>query len=271
MSPLVCAERKRRLLAHGLPLLSVPLDGLLAHPVSRRLVARHVLGDDPSDPSRGRIVIPLVELYHAMSYARLILLYGIRFGARFGETQQLRLGPDCFRKHKVGGKWEPYLALKPKGWADFGKFGIDLRISEAIRHLKVFMVALWYGQELDSKGNPTLPVIPFRDVGRNDLEDGRYLFRLRDRLLKKRELLFFVRVLLLGVVDMKTHDGRYLFTTMLGLSGTGYEELGVLLHHLPGTATARKYDLSTVLFGTDAAHRHNARIEAGLIGQVSGG
>lgn len=267
-SALICDERRQRLNAAGLSYVPISFNGLLSIPTSRRLVARHALGPDPRT---GTIIVPLVELYHAMSYARLILLYSMRWGPRFGEILQLRLGPDCFRSHPVGGVEEAYVALKPKGWSEHGKFGIDKMISDTLRQVKELTIGRWFLEELDEKGRPSLPVVEYRDCGRGDLPAARYFFQTRDRMLDQQELTYFMRILLLGILDMNTHDGRYVFTTLLGLDGVDYHQLGALLHHRPNTFTSRRYDLSGLLQASSAAERHNLRTDAALLGLVADG
>ncbi|MDE1918568.1 MAG: hypothetical protein KGJ57_21210 [Sphingomonadales bacterium] len=264
----VSQERRERLLDAGIPLCVDQVDGLLCNPVSRRAVARHARGPDPD---RGAIVVPLVEFYHAMCYGWLIVHYGIRWGARFAETQQIRLGPDCFRTHTVGGKKKAYMALKPKNWADHGKFGLDASIAGALRTVNRLSIARWFQDERDEKGDPTLPVRPFGSSDRPDLPPARYIFAARHRGLDAAELMHYVHVLLIGILDAGSHIGRYVFATALGLDGTGYEEQGWLMHHNPGSAVTKRYDLSAMIDSDDAATRHSANVDADLLGRCANG
>jgi len=262
----VRAERRRRMAALGVH-DHVSVDGLLTSPVSRRTMVRYARG---SDPLSGDIVVPLVEFHHAMAYARIAVRYGIRWGARFGEIMQIRLGSDCFRRHRVDGRMCPYLAMRPKGWLTEGKFGVDVGTLKAIKAVKVLANHRWHRGLVDDKNTPTLPSVVFGDGDRRlELGEARYIFQARDRALAPSELMTFVRVLLMGVVDMRSHDGRYVFATMMGLGGAGYGTIGRLLHHSPASAMPRKYDLSHLVLAEGAAERFNESCEAGLLGVVT--
>lgn len=242
--------------------------GFLGHGRAAKPIALYARGRDP-EADGSRIVIPLVPLYHAMAYARIMLRYGIRWGARLGEIMQLRVG--CQRKHRVGGSWKPYLELKPKGWQIMGKFGIDNGTAKAIAQARAFTCARWHGWRPGAKGRPELAVVPHGDRRRDDLEAAAYHFQGRVKALSPKDLTLFARILLAGVVDMKSHDGRYVFATALGLDGLDYEGLGVLLHHSPSSAMPKRYDLSALIRSDDAAERFNRSVDAGVLGLVADG
>lgn len=172
--------RRRGIIAGGLPLAPPTSAGLLCNDQSRRATVKLARTDDPT---RGAIIVPLINLYHAALYGRLILSYGLRWGARFSETTQLRLGPDCFRTHFMGGEEALYVALKPKGWSDYGKFGIDDGMIETILRAKLFTHARWFADTFNDKGEPWLPSVRFGDSARKDLPIAPYLFigRVRTR------------------------------------------------------------------------------------------
>ena len=184
---------------------------------------------------------------------------------------QIRLGAECFGKHRKG-RSSIYLSLKPKGWLQHGKFGIDVGTLKAIKALKAFTVNRWHPTVFDEKHKPTLPAVPFgNSQPRGELPEARYLLQAKHRALTPAELMTFNRILLMGVIDMRSHDGRYIFATMLGLRGAGYTSIGQLLHHSPGSAMPAKYDLSLLMLADEAAERFNAQCEAGLAGQVADG
>lgn len=268
------AERRRLHAKHGLPRPHSNVEELLCHHRTRRTVANLVR---TSDPSKGAIVVPLVEYYHAICYGRIVARYGIRWGARIGETMQLRLGEDCFRRHVVAGEEELYAALKPKGWLDHGKFGMDDGTLDAIRQVKALSHARWFPDVTNAKGEPWLPDTAFGDVSRRDqLPEAAYILIGPGGALSKAALSFYVQVLLYRVLGVeggghKRHGDRYVFATMLGLDGTGYEALGHLLHHRPGSRMPRHYDLSAHVVAVDAARRFNVREDAALIGRICDG
>lgn len=268
MSGLVRDNRLRLVGRMGLPQRYYPPPGFVSHGQSARAVALYGRGRDPLDPG-ANIIIPFVPLYHAMAYARIMLRYGIRWGARLGEILQLHVG--CSRKHRVKGIWKPYLELKPKGWQIMGKFGIDVGTATAIIQIRAFTCARWYGWRPDAAGRPGLPVVPYGDSRRDDLPAAAYIFQAQGKALNPKALTMFARILLHGVVDLKSHDGRYVFATALGLDGTGYEQLGVLLHHSPRSAMPERYDLSTLIRSEEAAERFNRSVDAGVLGAVADG
>jgi hypothetical protein len=266
-------ERDRLHLKHGLRKPTRSVEGLLCTHRSRRTVANMAR---TADPAAGAIVVPLLEYYHAMCYARIVVRYGIRWGARFGETMQLRLGGDCFRTHRIAGVEEVYLALKPKGWVEYGKFGIDQGTIDAIRHVKELSHARWFPGVVNEKGEDWLPDTRFGDRSRRDqIPPAPYLFVGPNGAVPNDVLSFYVEVLLYRVVKVgesgARHGDRYVFATMLGLDGVGYETLGHLLHHRPGSAMAKHYDLSAHVVAADAARAFNAREDAALLGRISDG
>jgi hypothetical protein len=268
MSDLVRNRRLEVLDRLGLSQRTYPPDGFLGHGRLAKPVALYARGRDPEADS-GRIVIPMVPLYHAMAYARILLRYGIRWGARLGEIMQLRKG--CQRQHRVDGRWKAYLLLKPKGWQTMGKFGIDDGTAKATAQIRAFTCARFHGWRPGARGRPELPVVPHGDPRRDDLEREAYTFQGRGKALSPKDVTLFARILLSGVVDMKSHDGRYVFATALGLNGADYEELGVLLHHSPSSAMPKNYDLSALIRSDEAAERFNRSVDAGVLGMVADG
>lgn len=263
----ISQERHRLLTMNGLPLDPPGRVGMLCHDPDRRTAARFAR---THDPDLGSILVPLINLYHAATYGRLILRYGMRWGARFGETLQIRLGPDCFRTHLVGGRKEIYLALKPKGWADHGKFGVDVGMLEAIRQVKLFTHARWFPDVFNDKGEPWLPDHRFGDGHRLDLPPAAYIFTGRGGALPPAVLTYIVRVLMVGVIQTTRHVDRIVFATMLGLDGVSYEPLGVLLHHRPGSRMPSHYDLSPLIASSAPIIKFNSREDAQLIGMAAG-
>lgn len=256
--------RSALLRSMGLPPNAGIVEGILGVPKARRFVAGAARG---ADPAAGEIVVPLVEFYHAMAFARVVVRYGIRWGARFGEIMQLRLG--CTGKHRKDGKWRAYLELKPKGWSDWGRFGIDPGTARAIAAVRAFTSARFHRGLVAADGGPGLPVVRVGDESREDLPDAAYLFQANGRALSPETLMRFVKVLLFGVVDLGAHDGRYVFATALGLNGIGYDELGGLLHHSPGSAMPRRYDLSAMIRSEAAAERFNESLDADALGSLA--
>lgn len=257
----VSRERLRLLAELNLPQWVAPTEGLLGHSDARRAVAIAARG---ADPATGDIVIPLLDLYHALAYARIALRFGIRWGARLSETMQLRIG--CAKTHVRDGARKPYVELKPKGWDVMGKFGMDPGTAKAIRSVRALSNARWHGRRLTETGEPWLPDVNCGQRTRDDLADAAYIFQNGRRALRPEELTAFIKVLLHGVVDFRSHDGRRIFATALGLDGSGYDEIGVLLHHSPGSAMPARYDLSALIVSDDAAERHNAAADAREIG-----
>jgi hypothetical protein len=268
MSDLVRGERLALLDRLGLSPRTYTPDGFLTHGTAAKPLALYARGRDPREQG-ANIIVPLVPFYHAMAYARIMLRYGIRWGARLGEIMQLRL--RCQRKHRVRGREKPYLELKPKGWQTMGKFGIDEGTAKAIAQVRAFTCARWFGWRPGAKGRPDLPVVPYGDTRRDDLGEAAYIFQGRGGALSPKALSLFARILLSGVVDMRSHDGRYVFATALGLDGVDYEELGVLLHHSPASAMPKRYDLSALIRSEEAAERFNRSVDAGVLGLVADG
>lgn len=268
------AERRRLHRRHGLPRPLTQMEGLLCHHRTRRTAANLAR---TSDPSKGAIVVPLIEYYHAICYARIVVRYGIRWGARLGETMQLRLGEDCFRIHTVLGEDELYVALRPKGWTDHGKFGMDDGTLEAIRQAKALAHARWFADVTNARGEPWLPEHAFGDAARRDqVPAAAYILTGPTGAVPKSVLSFYVQVLLYRVLEVegggrKRHGDRYVFATMLGLDGTAYEALGHLLHHRPGSRMPKHYDLSGHVVAAGAARRFNVREDAVLIGRICDG
>lgn len=263
----VSEMRRRAIVAGGLPLAPPTSAGLLCNDQSRRAAVKFAR---TNDPARGAIVIPLINLYHAALYGRLILSYGLRWGARFGETTQLRLGPDCFRTHWIGGEEELYVALKPKGWLDYGKFGIDDGMIEAILQAKLFTHARWFPDTFNEKDEPWLPSVRFGDSARTDLPIAPYLFVGRDGMPPPGFLMHIVKVLTYGILTSTRHVDRMVFATMLGLDGLEYEKLGGLLHHRPQSRMPMLYDLSGRMLASGAARAFNDRVDMSRIGLVAG-
>ncbi|WP_326522940.1 hypothetical protein [Sphingomonas sp.] len=255
--------RRERTARHGLPEYDSPKRGILIPSSQDHDIAMFARGDDP-EAEDSLIVIPLVEFYHAMAYARIALSYGIRWGARIGEILQIRLGPDCFRSHKVDGEMQPYVALQPKGWSTHGKFGLDAQSAGAMKSAKLFTNTRFYLGSMDDKGEPTLPMVPFCQSDRG-LPPARYLFQHDGKMVIPEELALYGTVLLIGVIDMTSHDGRYTFATAMGLEDASYQEIGVLLHHSPGSAMPKSYDLSAAIDAAAAAERFNAHVQATLV------
>jgi hypothetical protein len=262
LSEKVKAERRRRIKRFGLGDYQSPKRGLLVATEDDREIALYARGEDP-EGDESRLVIPLVEFYHAMSFARVAATYGIRWGARIGEILQIRLGPDCFRMHAVDGVMQPYLSLRPKGWSTNGKFGLDGATAGAMKSAKLFTNSRFCPGLVDEKGELTLPSVAFCQHDRC-LPPARHLFQHDGVMVSERNLTIFCNVLLVGVVDMNSHDGRYTFATALGLEGASYEAIGFLLHHSPDSRMPMQYDMSAAIAASDAAERFNARIEAAL-------
>ncbi|RYY15152.1 MAG: hypothetical protein EON55_06930 [Alphaproteobacteria bacterium] len=152
-----------------------------------------------------------------------------------------------------------------------GRFGLDGGTAKAISQIRAFTCARWHGWRPGSKGRPELLVVAYGDTRRDDLGEAAYIFQGRGKALRPTALTLFARVLLSGVVDMQSHDGRYVFATALGLDGIGYEELGVLLHHSPASAMPKRYDLSALIRSEEAAERFNRSVDAGVLGLVADG
>lgn len=250
----------------GLSLDHVHHEGLLGPPLAWRAVVAAARG---RDPVAGDVVIPLLPLIHAMAQGRAVVRSSTRSGTRLAECMQVAIG--CQRTHVVGGRLTPYLELKPKGWVTTGRFAIDPGSAALWSHLRLLAATRWHPGFVDEAAAPSLPRIGFGANDRVDLPPARYLLRGPVRACTQEDLNLFVRVLLHGIVDITSHFGRYVFATMLGLAGEGYDTTGPLLHHLRGSLLTPRYDLSDLIMAGDAAERHNQRVDAMIRGLAAHG
>lgn len=260
--------RTRLLESMRLPHYNYPIEGLLSHPKDDRIIARYSR-EAHSKTGERDIIIPLASFYHAMAYARIVLRFGIRWGARIGETAQLRVG--CAKTHKRGGRDAIYVELLPKGWDVMGKFGMDAGTAKAIASIRAFTNQRWHGGRLAENREPWLPTVAPGDERRKNIADAAYFFQNATRAMTPTELVRFARVLLFGILDFDGHDERRVFATALGLNGHGYDTIGPLLHHSPGSAMPATYDFSSLIVSDDAAEAFNASMDAGAVGTAATG
>jgi len=266
MSDELASRRLDLVRSMGLPDYVAPVEGLLGHPVTARACAGFARSDVSMDPGSSDVIVPLMAFYHAMAYARLALRLGVRWGARIGEVLQVRVG--CVSWHRRRGRMRPYFEAKPKGWAEMGKFGLDTGTLQAMLDLRALSNARWHGGKRDENGRPWLPELPSGDFSRRDLGEARYIMTNASRAIRKEELTNFARVLLCGVFDLESHDGRRIFATALGLEGVSYDLMGELLHHSPGSDEARTYDYSHEIDGEDAGVSIARTAEVATVGTI---
>ena len=237
-------------------------DDLLVAPKHLRRMGRlfrELSGED-------RIVIPLVQFYHAMALARIAARCALRWGPRIGEILQIRCDEECFPKTRTGLEGVSYMMLLPKGWSVPARFGIDDVTRRAIFSIERFMRMRWYG---GASAPLQLPSVEFGDYHRrNKITPAPYVFAKKLRALRSEHLTFFIRVLLIGVVDIRTHDGRRAFATILADKGADYEVIGDQLHHRPGSEVTTVYDMRNVARASAAAAAHNREIDAELMGHI---
>jgi hypothetical protein len=221
------------------------------------------------------VVLPLVAFHHAMQCARLVLRFGTRWGARVGETMQIRHGDNFMGTHIRDGEQQPYVTLKPKG-KDYAKFGCDVGTLQLIRNVKDIAHVRWYSEEFDDRGRPSVPVTHYGNKTRHDIDDARHvLVGPNGQALRHSALVLFCRILMDGVIHLSSddpltpHDQRIMFASALGLRGVGYEQMGDLLHHNLGSSLTAKYDFSDLITSGDAAEQFNRQIDIDLIGRIS--
>ena len=97
-----------------------PEDLLVAPRVARQFgrLVREIEGED-------WVVIPMLQFYHAMAYARIAVRMAIRWGPRMAEILQLRENKECFPEESTGIHGVSYMQALPKGWKALARFGID--------------------------------------------------------------------------------------------------------------------------------------------------
>lgn len=240
------ALRCERLAASGLPLVVDPADGLLHHDKSTRkllMALRRAMGQ------RAPVIVPIVNLVHGLSIARIVLGMSVRGGARIGETKQLRLGG--FRTERRGGRIVRLASLRPKNSDVDVDYEIHPAVWEQIRRVKDMAHGRWFRDEFEGD-RPSLPVVPLRDSVRAVRSSGRYILVGPTGVLSTDKLGVLVRFLLLDLANVPSHDGRYLFATRLGLAGATTSEIGREIKHSPGSYVTRDYDLSDEILRSKA-------------------
>jgi len=195
----------------------------------------------------GIIIVPIQAMYHAFLYGLTLLTFNLKTGPRIGEMMQLRLGHDCFRVEFSDGAWKPVARLKPKGELTDVAFPLPEDVTELLNHCVRFTNARWFSDMQDDKGKPCLPVHAFGDRQRQDINPAQFIFTGRSHTLSAGHLAYFMRLLLVGIARMRSHDGRAVFTSMMLLSGARREAVDRAINHAPNSPTLRPYDVSGAL------------------------
>ncbi|WP_156494607.1 hypothetical protein [Erythrobacter sp. HI0019] len=253
--------RLQILSAGALPDGRLAPSGLLDFTGADRVLARYA-------PRIGLAMVPIVEFYHAMLMAALIIIYALRFGPRIGETMQIRLGRDCMTFEKRGRSKAHVLRLIPKGQHQPAIFELDDEIRDLINRIAKLAHARWF-PDLRRHGKLDLPELPYGNPSRKNIPPGRFILRNETHALKAGDLGWFVRILLHGVVDMKSHDGRFILATIMSVLGYDVDETGHALHHAPGSRQAKIYDLSKHLSEQELAGLRRELKSAGIVGRLS--
>ena len=252
-------QRRVFLKRHGIVDKSRAICGLIQREKSARSIATHALKLD-------MVLVPLEALYHGLLFAHLVVTYGVRFGARLGEIMQLRLEADCFSKVYHAGAWRPAIFLKHKGMDRNAPFGTNAEIRALVLACRKLGNARWYPGLLSDRGAPDIPSVPYGHSDRTDLPEARYVLAAQGSAADHELLNLLVRVLLIDVVDTTSHTGRYIFASVLGQQGVGYEQIGHLLHHSPRSRMPENYDLSGAVAAEAALYASDLRTEADLVG-----
>ncbi len=216
----------------------------------------------------GIALVPIIEFYHAMLMAALVILYALRFGARIGETMQVRLGPDCMDEDVREGRAVHILRLIPKGAHTATIFETDPEIRTLIRRIVRLAHSRWFPQCYQN-GEIDLPVVRYGNRGRQNIPDGKFILRNEKRAVSGGHLAIFINVLLFGLVDMKSHDGRYVIATIMSVLGYDVDETGSVLHHAPGSREAEVYDLSEYLSNEEIEEIRRELKSAGIMGKLA--
>ena len=254
-----CRSRLKEL---GLGLHTPVPDDLLVASTITRPVGR-LLRELPQD---GRVIIPLVQFYHAMSLARIGVRLSLRWGPRISEILQIRYDEECLPEHsRTDIEGVHYMNLVPKGKLTNARFGIDTKTRTAVKELKNYMVRRWHNGTAETQ----LPSVPFACRDRlAPIPAAPYVFATRHRGLKQTELSHFMRVLLCGVTDIRVHAGRSAYATILADQGADYEVIGDQLHHRPKSEMPKLYDIRYRSRASSHASMLNSEIDARLTGRV---
>lgn len=254
-------QRQRMFHAGALPAGRSAPSSLLDFERPDRKLARHASRVDIA-------LVPIVEFYHAMLMAALVIMYGLRFGARIGETMQIRLGSDCMDEDEREGRTVHILRLIPKGAHTATIFQTDPEIRTIIRQIVRLAHSRWFPQ-CYRNGEIDLPVVRYGNRARQNIPDGKFILRNEKRALSGTHLAMFIKVLLFGLVDMKSHDGRYVIATIMSVLGYDVDETGSVLHHAPGSREAEVYDLSEYLSNEEIEEIRRELRSAGIMGKVA--
>lgn len=218
-------------------------------------------------PHFGLALISIIEFYHAMLMAALVIVNALRFGARIGETMQIHLGRDCLDVEMREGRKVPILRLVPKGHHKTAIFDTDDEVRSLIQRIVRLSHARWFsGHSKDGKID--LPVVPYGNRARMNIPPAPYILTNERYALNSGDLGAFVKILLFDVVDMKSHDGRYVMSTIMSLLGYEIDETGHVLHHAPGSRSAGVYDYSKFLSADDIASILKRLGDAGIQGRM---
>ena len=253
LSPEDAQRRSRMLKDAGVPAVVNPVEGLLhasKGPRATHRSLRNAMG------SHMPVIVPLQNLLHAMRIGCVLVRMASRWGVRLGESRQLRMG--CLSTEKLHGRERIIARLRPKGWIEEANVEIDPATLEQIGRIKEMAHARWFPDEFEG-GKPALPVFPFKDPLRPNAPSARYILIGPTGPLDVATLTNFIRFLLMGVADARSHDLRYLFATALGLDDVPNAEIGANLNHRKGSYTTKRYNVSArIRAGSQRSHRRDA-------------
>ena len=103
---------------------------------------------------------------------------------------------------------------------------------------------------------------------RRSLTPAPYIFNRGDKMLDPAHLALFIHTLLIGINKLNVHDARYVFATLMGDRGVGYDLIGGLLHHRPKSQMPLWYDLERRGRASSSVSAFNRKMDADMVGQV---